>query len=53
MIKAEVKMVGTVKRSAAMRTDKNNNPYLSFVMTIGILDAKNNVRKDIDVLVSM
>ena len=53
MIKAEVKMVGTVKRSAAMRTDKNNNPYLSFVMTIGILDTKNNVRKDMDVLVSM
>ena len=53
MIKAEVKMVGTVKRSAAMRTDKNNNPYLSFVMTIGILDAKNNVSKDMDVLVSM
>ena len=53
MIKAEVKMVGTVKRSAAMRTDKDNNPYLSFVMTVSIIDAKSKSRKDMDVLVSM
>lgn len=53
MIKAEVKMVGTVKRSAAMRTDKDNNPYLSFVMTVSITDAKSKSSKDMDVLVSM
>ena len=53
MIKAEVKMVGTVKRSAAMRTDKDNNPYLSFVMTVSIIDAKSKSSKDMDVLVSM
>lgn len=53
MIKAEVKMVGTVKRSASMRTDKDNNPYLSFVMTVSIIDAKSKSRKDMDVLVSM
>ena len=53
MIKAEVKMAGTVKRSAAMRTDKDNNPYLSFVMTVSITDAKSKSSKDMDVLVSM
>ena len=53
MIKAEVKMVGTVKRSAAMRTDKDNNPYLSFVMTVSIIDAKSKSSKDMDVLVSI
>ena len=53
MIKAEVKMVGTVKRSAAMRTDKDNKPYLSFVMTVSIIDAKSKSSKDMDVLVSM
>ena len=53
MIKAEVKMVGTVKRSAAMRTDKDNNPYLSFVMTVSFTDAKSKSSKDMDVFVSM
>lgn len=34
MIKAEANVIGTIKRSANIRTGKNNNPYLSFVMTV-------------------
>lgn len=40
MIKAEANVIGTIKRSANIRTDKNNNPYLSFVMTVVLTDAK-------------
>ena len=36
-----------------MRTDKDNNPYLSFVMTVSITDAKSKSSKDMDVFVSM
>ena len=52
MIKAEVNVVGTIKRSASVRTDKNNNPYLSFVMTVVLSDAK-TTSKSIDVFVSL
>lgn len=40
MIKAEVKVIGTIKRSASIRTDKNNQPYLSFIVTMALPDAK-------------
>ena len=36
-----------------MRTDQDNNPYLSFVMTVSIIDAKSKSGKDMDVFVSM
>ena len=52
MIKAEANVVGTIKRSASIRTDKNNNPYLSFVMTVVLTDAK-TTNHDIDVFVSI
>ena len=52
MIKAEVNVVGTIKRSASIRTDKNNNPYLSFVMTVVLTDAK-TTNHSIDVFVSI
>lgn len=52
MIKAEVNVVGTIKRSASIRTDKNNNPYLSFVMTVVLTDAK-TTSHSIDVFVSL
>lgn len=52
MIKAEANVVGTIKRSASVRTDKNNNPYLSFVMTVVLSDAK-TTSKSIDVFVSL
>ena len=53
MIKAEVNLVGTVKRDATMRTDnKTNRQYLSFVMTVNIPDDKGKGR-DMEVLVSM
>ena len=51
MIKAEANVIGTIKRSANIRTDKNNNPYLSFVMTVVLTDAK-TTSKSIDVFVS-
>lgn len=52
MIKAEANVTGTIKRSASIRTDKNNNPYLSFVMTVVLTDAK-TTSKSIDVFVSL
>lgn len=52
MIKAEANVTGTIKRSASIRTDKNNNPYLSFVMTVVLTDAK-ATSKSIDVFVSL
>ena len=48
MIKAEANVVGTIRRSASIRTDKNNNPYLSFVMTVVLTDAK-TTSKSVDV----
>ena len=52
MIKAEANVIGTIKRSASIRTDKNNNPYLSFLMAVNLPDAKAN-SKSIDVFVSL
>ena len=52
MIKAEVNVTGTVKRSADIRTDRNNNPYLSFIMTVCLPDAK-QTNHSIDVFVSL
>lgn len=52
MIKAEANVVGTIRRSASIRTDKNNNPYLSFVMTVVLSDVK-TTSKSIDVFVSL
>ena len=51
MIKAEANVIGTIKRSASIRTDKNSNPYLSFIMAVNLPDAKVNT-KSIDVFVS-
>ena len=51
MIRAEVKIIGTIKRSASIRTDKNNQPYLSFIVTIALPDAKTSTNS-IDALVS-
>ena len=50
MIKADVNMTGTIKKSASLRTDKENKPYLSFVVTVNLPDAKGK-SKDLDVLV--
>ena len=51
MIKAEVKIIGTIKRGASIRTDKNNQPFLSFIVTIALPDAKTNTNT-VDALVS-
>lgn len=48
MIKAEVNLVGTVKRGATMREDKNKKSYLSFVMTVNISDGGENA-KDMEI----
>lgn len=52
MIKAKATVIGTIKRSASIRTDRNNNPYLSFVMTVVLTDAK-TTSKSINVFVSL
>ena len=51
MIKAEVTMTGTISRSAVVRTDKNNNPFLSLLTTVQLKDEKQST-KNIDVFVS-
>jgi hypothetical protein len=51
MIRADVNMTGAIKRSATTRTDKNENPYLSFVVKVNLPDAKGKGR-DLEVLVT-
>lgn len=51
MIKVEANVIGTIKRNASVRTDKNNRPYLSFIMSVRLPDAKAE-SKTIDVFVS-
>ena len=52
MIKAEVKVTGTVKRNTGIRTDRNNDPYLSLIVTVCLPDAK-QTNHSIDVFVSL
>lgn len=50
MIKVEANVIGTIKRNASVRTDRNNKPYLSFIMSVRLPDAKGE-GKIIDVFV--
>lgn len=34
MIKADANIIGTINRNAIMRTDKNNNPYMAFAVSV-------------------
>ena len=52
MIRAEVNVIGTIKRSAGIRTDRNNIPYLSFPITVSLTDKTGTVNT-IDVYVSL
>lgn len=52
MIKVEANVIGTIKRNACVRTDRNNKPYLSFIMAVRLPDAKAE-GKTIDVFVSL
>ena len=52
MIKAEVNVTGTVKRNTGIRTDRNNDPYLSLIVTVCLPDAK-QTNHSIDVFVSL
>lgn len=52
MIKVEAKVVGTIKRSATVCTDKSGNLYLSFIMTVVLPDVKIGT-KNIDIFVSL
>lgn len=50
MIRADVTAIGTIKRAATIRTDKNNQPYLSFILGITLTDSKGRA-KDIELFV--
>lgn len=52
MIKVEANVVGVIKRNASVRTDRNNRPYLSFIMAVSLPDTKTK-GKTIDVFVSL
>ena len=50
MIRADVTVIGTIKRAATIRTDKNNQPYLSFILGITLPDSAGKP-KDIEIFV--
>lgn len=50
MIRAEITAIGTVKRAATTRTDKNNNPYLSFILAVNLADGDGKA-KEIEIFV--
>lgn len=52
MIKAEVNVSGIITRSAVVRTNKENNPYLSFMVAVNVHDAKTGSNR-VDILVSV
>lgn len=53
MIKAEVNVTGTINRSAVVRTDKNNNPYLAFSMNVNLTSPIEPVATPFTVFVSV
>lgn len=52
MIKCSVTINGTISRAAQMRTDKENNQFVSFPVNV-VLTAKTGINKTIEVSVSM
>lgn len=50
MIKANVNVAGTVKRTATIKTNKEGKPYLSFVMSVTLTES-NGKEKEIEILV--
>ena len=52
MIKCSVTINGTISRAAQMRTDKDNNSFVSFPVSV-VLPAKSGINKTIEVSVSM
>lgn len=52
MIRAEVKIIGTIRRSASMRTNSTGTPELSFFMSVSVPDVQTG-NKDIDIWVSL
>lgn len=52
MIKAEVNVNGTITRSATVRTNKENNQYLSFMVAVNVPDAKTTSNR-VDILVAV
>lgn len=51
MIRANVTVTGKITKSAQIRTDKNGKPYLSFVVTLVLQDAKTK-QKSVDIVVT-
>ena len=52
MIKCSVTINGTISRAAQMRTDKDNNSFVSFPMSV-VLPAKSGINKTVEVSVSV
>lgn len=52
MIKCSVTINGTISRAAQMRTDKDNNQFVSFPVSV-VLPAKSGINKTIEVSVSV
>ena len=52
MIKCNVTINGTIKRNAEIRTDKDNNSFVSFPVSV-VIPAKSGINKTVEVSVSM
>lgn len=54
MIKADVNVVGTIKKGASIRTNKEGQPYLSLVMKVSLPETKGKGKaKDVEILVTI
>lgn len=52
MIKADVNVTGTVKRSAVIRNDRQGRPYIGFVLTVNLQNRQGET-KAVDIYVSI
>lgn len=52
MIKAEVNVTGTIKKSAVVRTDKQGKPYIGFVLTTNLQNSQGETRS-VDIYVNI
>jgi primosomal replication protein N len=52
MIKAEVNVTGTIKKSAVVRTDKQGKPYIGFVLTVNLQNSQGET-KPVDIYVNV
>lgn len=53
MIKAEVNVIGTISRSAAVRTDKSGSAYLAFPLVVNLVNQSDQTTIPVTVYVTV